>query len=164
MEDLHRIREEIMKSVQTLTDDQLNTVVTEGTWSIAQVLEHLYMMEVNVVRLIQLALSKEDEFEAPGSFPLSVIADRSIKISAPEYLIPSSNFQTLHELKEKLSASRASIEKVLQEHSEEELNQKTFAHRRFGVLSLNQWIALIGYHEQRHIGQIEEIKQALINK
>ena len=162
MEKLHKVREEILESVSNLTDKQLNVVVKEGTWNIAQVLEHLYLMEENVTRLISHALQL-DEFEAPGTFPLQVIADRTKKISAPEFLIPSNDYQTLDDLKQKLAASRASLEKIAQETSDDDLNQKTFAHRRFGILTLNQWITLVGYHEQRHIGQIEEIKEALLN-
>ncbi|QCR30878.1 DinB family protein [Lysinibacillus sp. SGAir0095] len=160
MERLQKVREEILECVSNLTDSQLNEVVEEGTWSIVQVLEHLYIMEENVTSQMQRAL-KQEEFDVPGTFPLQVIADRTKKISAPEFLLPSNNFYTFDELKEKLAASRASLEKFVHETSDVELNQKTFAHRRFGVLTLNQWISLIGYHEQRHIGQIEEIKAAL---
>ncbi|MDN4494622.1 DinB family protein [Ureibacillus aquaedulcis] len=160
MDNLNAVREELLKSVSSLTDEQLNEVVEEGSWSIAQILEHLYIMELNVVRQIRLALNQE-EYDEPGSFPLHVVADRTKKISAPEILIPSNNFLTSEELREKLSASRAFLEKIAHHHSEEELNQKTFAHRRFGVLTLSQWISLVGYHEQRHIGQVEEIKKAL---
>lgn len=163
MENLNRVREEILKSISNLTDEQLNESVADGSWSIAQVLEHLYIMEVNIAKQILVALNQK-EHEEPGSFPLHVVVDRTKKIEAPDYLIPTGNFLTLIELKEKLAASRASLEKITQEHNEEELNQKTFAHRRFGVLTLNQWIALIGYHEQRHIAQIEEIKEALTSK
>jgi len=161
MEKLNKIREELLNSVRNLTDNQLNKIVEEGTWSIAQVLEHLYLMEENVVRLIGHALQQE-EFEAPGNFPLHVVADRTKKISAPDFLNPATNYASFDMLQEKLAASRTSLEKIAKETSEEELNQKTFAHRRFGVLTLNQWISLVGYHEQRHVGQIEEIKQAVI--
>lgn len=163
MENLDRVREEILGSASNLSDEQLNEVVVEGSWSIAQVLEHLYIMEEKIVEQILLALN-EEEHEEPGTFPLHFVTDRTKKIDAPEYLIPSSNFHRLDELKEKLAASRASLKQIAQEHNEEELNQKTFTHRRFGVLSINQWIALVGYHEQRHIGQIEEIKAALLSK
>lgn len=163
MEDLHKVREIVLSSVANLTDDQLNENVGEESWSIAQVLEHLYLMEENVVRLISHALQQE-KFEAPGTFQLQLVVDRSKKIAAPEFLNPSNNFKTLDVLKENLAFSRSSLEEIVQETSEEELNQKTFAHRRFGVLTLNQWIALVGYHEQRHLGQIEEIKDVLVNK
>ena len=161
MGDLHKIREAILNSVQNLTDDQLNEVTTEGSWSIAQVLEHLYIMEKNVVHQLQLALNRE-AFEEAEPFPLHVIADRTKKISAPDFLMHSANFKTLEELKVKLATSRDALEQLMQETNEEGLNRKTLAHLRFGVLTVSQWIALVGYHEQRHLGQIEEIKETLL--
>lgn len=158
--EIKNVREEIWNSVTGLTDAQLNEVVEEGKWSIAQVLEHLHLMEENVIRLIQHALN-QNEFEVPGTFPVQMVADRTKKTAAPEILNPSNNFQTLEELKKKLSQSRDSLEKVIQNLSADELNGKTFEHRRFGVLSIKQWISLVGYHEKRHIGQIEEIKKEL---
>lgn len=155
-----RIREEIWKSVKGLSDEQLNKVVMEGQWSIAQVLEHLRLMEENAVRGIREALSKE-EYNPTGPKPMHLIADRTLKRDAPDYLIPSNEFQTFEELKTKLSSSRESLVNSIQGVSEDDLNNKSFPHRRFGLLSVAQWISLLGFHEQRHIGQIEEIKQLL---
>jgi len=160
MESQNRIRDLVLESIRNLSDEEINVVVEEETWSIAQVLEHLYIMEVNVTRQIELAL-QQDAFDKPGTFPLHVIADRTKKISAPEFLIPSNDFHTVDDLKQKLASSRASLEKIIGQISEDELNRITFAHRRFGVLTLKQWVELVGYHEQRHIDQIEEIKVAL---
>lgn len=158
--EIKKAREEVWNSVKGLTNAQLNEVVEEGKWSIAQVLEHLHLMEENVVRLIHHALN-QSEFEEPGSFPVQMVADRTKKVTAPEILNPSNKFQTLEELKMKLSQSRDSLEKVIQNLSEDDL-KRTMKHRRFGVLSIKQWISLVGYHELRHIGQIEEIKKELV--
>lgn len=155
-----KIREEIWDSVKGLSDEQLNKVVVEGQWSIAQVLEHLRLMEENAVRGIREVLSK-DEYNPTDPKPMHLIADRTIKRDAPDYLIPSNEFQTLEELRAKLSSSREALENSIQGVSEEDLNNKSFPHRRFGLLSVTQWISLLGFHEQRHIGQIEEIKQSL---
>lgn len=154
-----KIREEIWNSVRELTDEQLNKVVEEGRWSIAQVLEHLYLMEENATRGIQEVLLK-DEVNPTDPKPIEIAADRTIKRDAPDYLIPSVEFQTLESLREKLTNSREALMKSVQRVSEEELNNKSFIHRRFGLLSVTQWISLLGYHEQRHLEQIEEIKQS----
>lgn len=160
MEHNKKIREEIWTSVGSLTDTQLNEVVAEGTWSIKQVLEHLYLMEENVIRIIKYAM-KSENFEEVGTFQVHLVADRKHKRNAPENLIPSSEFQTLSEMSHKLYTSRSTLEEVVQELSEDDLNKKTFAHPRFGVLSMKQWIDIVGFHEQRHLEQIVEIKEGL---
>lgn len=143
-----------------LDDKKLNKVLEDGKWSIAQILEHLYLMESVIVQVLEEALKKE-VFEEPGNFPLQLISDRSIKVAAPKKFVPSSDFQSFQDLEKKLSLSRAQLEQIEEKVSEEDLNKKTAAHIRFGVLTLKQWIRLVGYHEQRHYKQIEEVMLAL---
>ncbi|RHW32723.1 DinB family protein [Lysinibacillus yapensis] len=161
MENNRKIREEIWESVGRLSDIQLNDKLFEESWSIAQILEHLFLMEENAIHQISAALNSGTQFGKPSSFPLHLIADRKKKVNAPKDLIPTNEYQTLAKLKEKLDASRAALEKLAQFSSEEELNEKTLIHPRFGILTLKQWINLVGYHEERHLGQIREVKEAL---
>lgn len=161
MEHTRKAREEILKSVSNLSDQLLNKVEEEGKWSIVQVLEHLFLFEENAVHGIQETLLK-DEPHLTESKPLHLVADRTEKRDAPEYLIPSNEYQTLESLKSRLEESRRALISSIQYISEEDLNQKAFSHRRFGLLSIKQWVDLIGYHEQRHLQQIEEIKASLV--
>lgn len=160
MENNSKIREAIWESVNGLTDDQLNQVVEEGTWSIAQVLEHLYLIEQLVVDGIQKKL-KEEEDKIVKLRPVHLTVDRSIKVQAPPALVPTNNFQTMEQLKNKLSQSRKSLLLLLDPVNEEVLAKKAMHHPVFGELSLVQWISFVGFHEQRHLSQIEEIKELL---
>ena len=163
MEKVMKIREEVLKSVTPLSDSQLNKVPEEGKWSIAQVLEHLYLMEMNTVDAILETLSK-DEYNPTGSKPIRNILDRTVKRVAPDDLTPSKEFQSLVELRKKLEKSRERLLKSIEGVSKEDLEQKSFIHRKYGLLTIRQWVSLIGYHEERHLKQIEEIKEAIINK
>ncbi|WP_431029644.1 DinB family protein [Lysinibacillus sp. LZ02] len=163
MEHNVKIREKIWESVSSLTDEHLNTVVEEGTWSIAQILEHLYLLEESVAKQIAKTLVSED-VNVPEAFPVHLVADRKQKVDAPHYVLPSNEHQTLAELKHKLTTSRETLMHSIEGVSDDDLTEKGFAHRRFGTLALKQWVALIGYHEERHLGQIEEVKQALAKK
>ena len=160
MEGNKKIREAILAAVCHLDDEELNKVAVEGTWSIAQILEHLYLMESLIAKVLEDALQKET-FDDPGNFPIHLVSDRSMKVRAPEKLAPSSAAQSLQDLEGKLSRSRSQLEHLETLFSEEELNRKTASHPRFGMLTLKQWIRLVGYHEQRHYDQIEEVKLAL---
>ncbi|MGG0657852.1 DinB family protein [Rummeliibacillus pycnus] len=155
-----KAREALLKSVSGLSDEQLNKEVEEGKWTIAQVLEHLYLLEVDATRVIQETLLN-NENNPTKSKPVHLAVDRSHKVKAIEEWVPSNAYQTLENLKQKLTNSRDALVKSIQEVSEEDLDQKSLPHPAFGSLSINQWVSFIGYHEQRHIGQIEEIKEAL---
>ena len=159
MENNKKAREALLKSVSGLSDEQLNEVVEEGKWTIAQVLEHLYLIELDATHLIQEALLN-NEYNQTKSKPVHLAVDRTYKVEAQANWVPSNEYQTLENLKQKLTNSREALIKSIQGVSEDDLNQKSIPHLAFGLLSINQWVSFIGYHEQRHIGQIEEIIEA----
>lgn len=162
-EKIQKIREKVLKSVRSLSDEQLNEIPEEGKWSVAQVLEHLYLMEMNTVDGILETLSK-DVYNPTEEKPIHQILDRTVKRVAPDDLTPSRKFQTLEELERKLNQSREALLQSIEGVSEEDLENKSFIHRRYGLLSIRQWVLLVGYHEERHLQQIEEIKEAILNK
>lgn len=153
-------REMVLKSVESLSDEDLNRIPEKGKWSIAQVLEHLYLIEMDIVYGIMETLSK-DEYIQVNSKAIQNILDRTVKRVAPINLTPSNRFQTLNELKQKLDESRQALFNSISGISDKELEQKSFIHRKYGLLTIRQWITLIGYHEERHLKQIEEIKEML---
>lgn len=159
MEKNIKVREELWEVIKGLTDEQINKVVEEGKWTIAQVLEHLYLTEKIVVRSFSEAQQITEENPVKLR-KVHLTTDRSQKVNASKFLVPSIEQQTLGELKEKLKKSRESLEKFMKEASEEDLNGKFMPHPFFEKLSLNQWVEFLAYHEKRHIAQIEELKEA----
>jgi len=159
MKNNQKVREELLESVSYLSDEKLNTKPEEATWSIMQNLEHLYLMEKVVVQ----RMAKELEYnpEPTSEVPISMLLNRSKKLEAPDFLKPSNEFISLKEMKKKLDESREALIQFVTHTSEEDLANKAMTHRLFGTLSLKQWVELIGYHEQRHLKQIEEVKEAL---
>jgi uncharacterized damage-inducible protein DinB len=153
------VREQVLKSVIGLTDSQLNEKPS-GKWSIMQVLEHLYLLE----RLIVHQMSKvmlSDEETAIEDKPIELIIDRTNKFNAPSYVTPSDEFMTLTTIQEKLLKSRSALEAFLVDADEEKMLKRTIPHPVFGPFHLKQWVEIIGWHEKRHLVQIEEIKDEL---
>lgn len=162
MENAQKVRGEIWESVKGLSDEQLNMVVAEGTWTIAQVLEHLYLIEKVAIEGFT-NIKRINERNPVKIRRVHLIIDRSQKVDAPEFLVPKREFQTLVTLKEKLQGTREIIVRKYKTYSERDLTEMAMPHPVFGSLTLGQWISFIGYHEKRHLAQIEEIKEALIN-
>lgn len=160
MDKLAKTREDLWLSISGLTNEQANEVIEEGTWSIAQVIEHLHLMESNVVRGITDALLSDEKLKAEQK-SLEFVKDRTHKVKAPDNLVPSNDFKVLDRLKEELTNTRKALLECIKDIKEDDFNEISFIHRRFGVLSIKQWVSLVGFHEQRHINQIEEIKQNL---
>ncbi|MBM7704272.1 DinB family protein [Metabacillus iocasae] len=160
MEHNVQVRNELLESVSELSNEQLNQKVEEGSWTIMQVLEHLYLMEKVLVQMMRKALVKGPE-QPTDEKPIHLTPDRSRKVVAPDYVTPSDAYMTLEEIKQKLHESREGLHAFVAQHKEEELKKKSFPHPVFGLLHLKQWSEFIGYHEKRHLKQIEELKVKL---
>lgn len=157
MDENEIIREEVLQSVAGLSDEQLNEQVEEGRWSIMQVLDHLYLMERSVVHVISDQLAN-GETKSTSEKPIHLTTNRSTKVDAPSFVVPSNDFITLDEMKSKLAQSRNALLKVVNSADQSVLKQRTYLHPAFGELSLDQWIPFVGLHEKRHLAQIEELK------
>ncbi|MBM7585330.1 putative damage-inducible protein DinB [Bacillus pakistanensis] len=155
-----RIRAELLNSVNTLSDEQLNRKVEEDSWTVMQILHHLYLMEGSIAKTIQSTLEKGEK-QTVDSKPIELTVNRSKKVEAPSFVEPSLEFITLEEIKEKLKQSRNALLQVVSSSNSEELKKKAFPHPVFGLVSLEQWVPFIGYHEKRHLEQMEELKAKL---
>ncbi|MCM3006005.1 DinB family protein [Priestia koreensis] len=155
------IRSRVLELAKTLTDEQLNQKVHDDQWSIMQVMDHLYLMEKNLTNTMKKVLEGGEE-QSVDDKPIHLTVDRSRKVDAPSYVVPSDEFITLDEMKDKLYKSRQALQEFEAETNEEKRQKKAFPHPVFGLMTVNQWIPFIGYHEERHLEQMKEIKQQLL--
>lgn len=153
-------RTKLLDTVSDLNDEELNWKASEDEWSVRQVLEHLYLMEGGVAKTIQSQLTKEASHET-ASKPIERTVDRSTKVEAPDFAKPSDSFATAEELQDKLRTSHTSLLQLEDTVPTEQLKARSYKHPVFGDMSLDQWIPFVGYHELRHIKQIEEVKKAM---
>ncbi|AXF56893.1 DinB family protein [Salicibibacter kimchii] len=161
---IEEARKELLTGVENLSDEQLNREVEEGRWTIAQVLEHLHLIERGLAApIIQKELANEDSQPARKKKPIELTVDRSVqKVEATGPFVPSNEFMPLEEIKKRLSQSRATLQEALHAVEDESiLSQKSAKHPAFGTMDLEQWIEFIGLHERRHLQQIEELKAKL---
>lgn len=163
-EQLNTTRKYLLSVLDELSDIQLNWKPDEHTWSIAQIVQHIATVEGGAAQIIKIGLAQEPNF-VPRDIPLGkMILDRSKKANAPERLHPSAEPKTLEQLKEILHNSQAQFHSALNSIEDVSLLNKTappIPHPIFGHLSTNQWITAVPFHEQRHIKQIEEVKEQL---
>jgi hypothetical protein len=160
MNENEKIRGELLNAVNGLSDEQLNAQPETGRWSIIQVLDHLYLMERAITKSISDKLKSDESIPAVDK-PIELTLNRKMKVQAPPFVTPSESYQTLSEVKEKLSESRKAFVHVVDHAKEIDLEQKSFTHPLFKDLSLKQWIPFVGLHEKRHLLQIEELKAKL---
>lgn len=156
---LNETRARLLSTVEGLTDEQLNWKPSDDVWSIAQILEHLVLVESGCAKAARLGLKQERTY-VPRDLSLEqTLTDRSRKVNAPKISQPSSEFKSSTELLEQMASTRARLVEMLAGvENADDLNTTSppVPHPVFGPLSSGQWLTSIVLHEMRHIAQIEE--------
>ena len=179
------VRRRLTARVENLSEAQQNFRPAEGAWSIAEIMDHLSIIERNMVQLIGMLLKKSDGAAAainagdaggagdgdaqtaaavappfqPFSLDSFVDQIRDVKLTAPERVRPGGNV-TLADALAALGRTRAEIEAMRPRLERADLGAATYPHPAFGELNTAQWLAFISEHEARHLRQIENLMAA----
>jgi len=148
----------------TLNREQATFRPADGGWSIQDILEHLSIVESQLVRLMTTLTDKAGAATGPNP-PV-----HSFEVSLEPYLERSraEKYVTREKFGPTGNVKAADSLKVLQGVQGELLNLRPrlqsvdptlvrFPHWVFGPLDLAQWLAFVGVHEERHLGQIHAI-------
>ena len=159
-----KIRAELIKTVENLSDEQANALTEDGKWTIAKIVEHLSAVENSMMRISAKLLSKAqaDGKQADGAFRFSEgflqksAHSHEEKYTAPDFVQPQ-GVQTIAESLAKLEENRLKLNELRPLFESVDCAGYTFPHPSFGDMTAHDWLALIGGHEARHIRQIKKI-------
>ena len=151
------VRSQLVARVEGL--DEVHANASEGGWTVAQIVEHLSIVEPRITAAIErmLAPTEGDGHERKPFAPFSLdeYAEQARgKIEAPEVLHPAA--LPLSEGLARLKESRAALE-ALRPRFESADYSPVSKHPAFGMLNAAQWLAFLGVHEERHMRQIDRI-------
>jgi len=171
---LAETRARFLSRVENLNDEQANLRAAPGTWSIAEIVEHLAVSEPRVAGLIEKLVGKAESdghvresagdggaarLPAPVSVAEQVERSRVEKYDAPDAIRPSGSVSVADSLA-RLRETRSAVESLRPRLERVDGTALRFPHPAFGPLDLYQWLAFIGMHEERHLRQIESILEA----
>jgi hypothetical protein len=166
-EEIDDTRARLVGAVEELTDEQLAFRPSPEKWTVTELVEHLSITEGRVARMLGALLSKlgPDAERAEGSpfEPVTVAefverAGRE-KYTAPEEIRPTGS--PLPDSLARLRDSRAAILDMRPRVERVDGTRALFPHPAWGPLDLYQWLAFLGLHEQRHLAQIEALKDVM---
>ncbi len=162
------VRERLRRRVENLNDAQQNFRASDGTWSIAELIEHLSIIETNMCALTNKLLAQAEATGARASLDLKIgpISMQQYveqasgeKYQAPERVSPGGGIPVTESLA-KMQRTRESLRALQPRLEAADLSHTSFPHPVFGALDLYKWLAFIGMHEERHLRQIEAIANA----
>jgi hypothetical protein len=132
-------------------------------WSVAEVLEHLSIVERGALMRVRALVQEAPVVDAPTALTAidrAFLTNRTMRIMAPDRIQPTGTVSVDAALAT-LDSSREELMGVLNQAEGRDLSRVTQTHPALGPLDGYQWIAVIGGHEARHSLQIDEIGAAL---
>lgn len=159
-----KIRETLKETVAGLTDEQTMALTEGEKWTIAQIVEHLSVVEFGMMRISAKLLKAAESAgkKSDGSARLSEDFGRKIgimrkrKFEAPEMVRPTGK-QTIRESLAKMEENRRQFHELKPLFEQFECADFKFPHPLMGELTATEWLALLGEHERRHLEQIKRI-------
>ena len=161
-------------------DDRLRTLVAsiepaklhilpEGEkWSIANVVEHVSLVEEGMIKICAKLLAKAESSSQPANgsiqtsdeFGQKALEIAKIKLEAPDFVLPTCQ-RSVGESMRRLDESRQTLTTLQALFEKFDSNGHRFPHPYLGNLSAGEWLTLIGGHKLRHIKQIENLSAQL---
>ncbi len=161
MTELTTSHDKLLKTINGLSEAQLNYKSSPSSWSIAECTEHIAISENNIFGMLQGSLKtpadpgRRAEVKMGDEQILMMIADRSEKVKTQKAFEPSGKYGS-HEgtVKEFMTKRKASIQYVAT--TQDDLRNH-YAEMPFGVIDSYQVLLFMSAHSERHIKQIEEV-------
>lgn len=131
-------------------------------WSVAEILEHLGLVEGSVTRLVGRLVADAGTPELPGDvrpLDLSAVVDRGRRIETIDSARPAGTL-TWREAWDELTERRRDLLRLVTSVDGIVLHRVRAPHFVFGLLDGVDWIRFVEGHEARHTAQILEISEA----
>ena len=151
-------RKGLHNAVRGLNREQLEFKPAQDTWCIAEILEHLVLIERRahvVIERMPGAPAPEEGQGAKDEFIRERVPDRSQKITAPPPVQPCGQWCTTEALKLFDEGRNRTLDLLTNAPC---LRGHVLPHPIFGAWDGYQWIIAVAAHTDRHTRQIAEVK------
>lgn len=165
---LDRQHQDLRQALDTIPAERREPHPAPGSWSIANVVEHLGLVETNVTRALT---ARTGEARVKGLGPAHVAPvieesevarylDRERRLVSGDASQPKSGL-ALDAAWQRLEAARQLTKGLVHDVDGLDVSDVRFPHPALGTLNFYQWVVFLGGHESRHRLQILEIDRTL---
>lgn len=144
----------------------------DDTWSVAEILTHLALVEATVARVVASSVrwarnngiaAEASDDSMLASLDAFGIPDPSRKMKAPE-MVDIGADSDMSEALDSLASSRVALRQALTDGDGLDLTAVVRPHPLLGELNMYQWALLVAQHEERHRKQIEQTLREVTEK
>jgi hypothetical protein len=162
-------RKELIQSFAGAPSDRLSQRVVKDSWSVAEILDHLRMVESGVARLITKRVGQAKEAGLGEEKSTTSVMPSFDKYSAqlesrilksPEMVLPRAEVD-FKEALDGLARSREALREAARSANGLAIGEIKHTHAVLGELDLYQWLIFVGQHEGRHKKQIERTLKSI---
>ena len=135
---------------------------TEGEWSVAEIVQHLCLVEGRVTKELEAAIAREPRRVSffRRLIPTSIVSMRLVRVKAPKAMNPLDS-PARDQAIENFDRARSNLKAFCAAHSEERFRNLVFTHPFLGEIDGVATVYFVGYHELRHYKQIREVLRKL---
>ncbi|MBT8295384.1 MAG: DinB family protein [Gramella sp.] len=159
---LEETREALEESVNGLSEEQMAYHADEESWSVAEIVEHIIIVEGALKGMIEQRISsgetpdQKEEVKMTDEEVVGLITDRSGTIQTQDQFQPSGKFS---EANEALEAFKDQRENIVEWLKESDADMRNYVNEfPFGKIDAHQTVLFMAGHTSRHTEQIEELK------
>src|SRR5262245_33384340 len=159
---LDSIHQSLIRTTNGIAPQLCSVSPGEDEWSVAEVLEHLVLVEERVKSEL------EKNLQGPPNkvgllkklIPMRIVSWRFHKFRAPRAVSPTTALP-VNELLVRYDQARTQLKQLCTEYGSQRLKQIRFKHPFMGDIDGLAAISMVAFHEQRHLKQIKEIVKKL---
>ncbi|MBN8673606.1 MAG: DinB family protein [Chitinophagales bacterium] len=152
---------ELVSLLKSCPENRMNNIPFEGSWTIAQVADHLFLSNTSIAKALSLEGTSINRAADERAGELEAIfLDFSKKYKAPDFIIPAKELYGKEELIHQLEHSFSTIKEV-SDHTDLAV---LINHPAFGDISKLEILYFVWFHTQRHLQQVKNILHYLEGK
>ncbi len=164
---LEQTRNRLLDELESIDDALLNTSITQGKWSVNQIIAHLITVEELTIGYIRNKISKGNELPQTSlsntlkSMLLKIVLKSGVKIKGPDAVTSVPATSQIKALRQRWDTTRFQLEDLLTEIPPHLLEKCLFKHPYVGPLSIVQTLNFLQDHYDHHLRQINRLKLTL---
>lgn len=154
--------EELSRVFSSFTQQQIDVIPFEGSWTAGQVAEHIIKSIGNMTEFFNsnTAPTNDRPFDAHVATLQNIFLDFNTKMKSPEFILPEATEHDKTEILESFSNLKTEMTTAA-ETLDLTLTCKNFEMPGIGFLTRFEWLNFFVVHTQRHTHQLKKIYESL---
>lgn len=159
--ELQDTKNELLKTINSFTEESFNKVPFEGSWTAGQVCDHLYQSDSGALMTLdgKTAPTERDPKDHIDALK-GIFLNFEEKYQSPEFILPSGG---PHNREKYAKDFKETFEGLIKFAETEDLSLTCadFPFPGIGELTRFEWLSFACYHSIRHIRQMKNIHEKL---